>query len=111
MELHEAYTKKRDDAEQSIREMKKEIENILEEKTDKYKWLSYFKEFQNIDTLTRNVAVKLIHQVRVTDKKSIEVEFEFEDCYHTLLGAMQQTGASILYDDAGRLEVAWKEAV
>lgn len=111
MELHEAYTKKRDDAEQAIREMKKEIENILEEKTDKYKWLSYFKEFQNIDALTRNVAVKLLHQVRVTDKKSIEVEFEFEDRYHTLLGAMQQTGASIIFDDAGRLEVAWKEAV
>ena len=53
-------------------------------KSDKYEWIEYFKEYKNIDTLTRNVVVKLIKQVKVTDKKNIEVVFDFDDGYQRL---------------------------
>lgn len=44
MELHEAYTQKRNLAEDAVRKMKQEIKDILASNTDKYKWLDYFAE-------------------------------------------------------------------
>lgn len=111
MELHEAYTHKRDSAEESVRKMKQEIKDILASNTDKYKWLDYFAEHQNIDRLTRNVAVELIDRVRVIDRNSIEVVFSFEDCYKEILNNLQHAGCKVVCDEHGRVRFEWKEAV
>jgi site-specific DNA recombinase len=111
MELHEAYTQKRDSAEESVRKMKQEIKDILASNTDKYKWLDYFAEHQNIDRLTRNVAVELIDRVRVIDRNSIEVVFSFEDCYKEILNNLQHAGCKVVCDEHGRVRFEWKEAV
>ncbi|MDE6252615.1 MAG: recombinase family protein [Lachnospiraceae bacterium] len=111
MELHEAYTQKRDSAEEAVRKMKQEIKDILASNTDKYKWLDYFAEHQNIDRLTRNVAVELIDRVRVIDKNSIEVVFSFEDCYKEILNNLQHAGCEVVCDEFGRVRFEWKEAV
>ncbi len=111
MELHEAYTQKRDSAEEAVRKMKQEIKDILASNTDKYKWLDYFAEHQNIDRLTRNVAVELIDRVRVIDKNSIEVVFSFEDCYKEILNNLQYAGCEVACDEHGRVRIEWKEAV
>ena len=52
MELHEAYTRRRDMAEEAVGKMKQEIRDILVSNTDKYRWLDYFVEHRNIDRLT-----------------------------------------------------------
>lgn len=111
MELHEAYTQKRDSAEDAVRKMKQEIKDILASNTDKYKWLDYFAEHQNIDRLTRNVAVELIDRVRVIDKNSIEVVFSFGDCYKEILDNLQHAGCEVVCDEYGRVRFEWKEAV
>lgn len=111
VELHEAYTHKRDMAEDAVRKMKQEIRDILESNTDKYQWLDYFAEHQNIDSLTRNVAVELIDRVRVIDKNNIEVVFSFEDCYKDILDNLQHSGCVVAYDEQGRVSLEWKEAV
>lgn len=111
VELHEAYTHKRDMAEDAVRKMKQEIKDILESNTDKYQWLDYFAEHQNIDSLTRNVAVELIDRVRVIDKNNIEVVFSFEDCYKDILDNLQHSGCVVAYDEQGRVSLEWKEAV
>lgn len=111
MELHEAYTQKRDSAEEAVRKMKQEIKDILASNTDKYKWLDYFAEHQNIDRLTRNVAVELIDRVRVIDKNSIEVVFNFGDCYKEILDNLQHAGCEVIRDEHGRVRFEWKEAV
>lgn len=111
MELHEAYTQKRDSAEEAVRKMKQEIKDILASNTDKYKWLDYFAEHQNIDRLTRNVAVELIDRVRVIDKNSIEVVFSFEDCYKEILNNLQHAGCEVVCDEHDRVRIEWKEAV
>lgn len=111
VELHEAYSQKRDMAEDAVRKMKQEIKDILESNTDKYQWLDYFAEHQNIDSLTRNVAVELIDRVRVIDKNNIEVVFSFADCYKDILDNLQHSGCTVAYDEQGRVRLEWKEAV
>lgn len=111
MELHEAYTEKRTLAEDAVRKMKQEIRDILDSNTDKYKWLDYFAEHQNIGSLTRNIVVELIDCVRIKDKKEIEVVFSFADCYQEILNSLCHVGCMVSYDGQGRIHFEWKEAV
>lgn len=111
MELHEAYTKKRNLAEDAVRKMKKEIQEILDSNTDKYQWLDYFAQHQEMEHLTRNVAVELVERVLVTDKKEIEVVFSFGDCYQKILDNLKQAGYEAGYDRDGRIHLEQEEAV
>lgn len=111
MELHEAYTKRRDMAEEAVRQMKGEIEDILASNTDKYRWLYYFAEHENIDRLTRNVAVELIERVKVVDRETVEVVFSFGDCYREVLEGLKHAGCEAVCDSRGRIRFEWKEAV
>ena len=110
-ELHEAYTQRRDLAEEAVRQMKGEIEDILASNTDKYRWLDYFAEHGNIDRLTRNVAVELIERVKVVDRETVEVVFSFGDCYREVLEGLKHAGCEAVCDSRGRIRFEWKEAV
>lgn len=111
MELHEAYTQRRDMAEEAVGKMKQEIRDILASNTDKYRWLDYFAEHRNIDRLTRNVAVELIDRVKVVDKDTVEVVFSFGDCYKEILDNLEHAGCMAVCDGQGRVRFEWKEAV
>lgn len=96
-ELHDGYTEKRKKAEEAVRSIDQQISEVMESKSDKYHWLDYFAEHQNIQELTRTVAVELIDQILVYDKKHIEVRFNFDDCYQSLLRQMPVTECIAVY--------------
>jgi len=102
MELHEAYARRRSLAEEAVGKMRREIEDILASNTDKYRWLDYFTEHQDIEKLTRNVAVELVQRVLVSGKDSIEVIFSFDDCYREALEGLRRAG----YGEKGSLQEA-----
>ncbi len=81
------------------------------QKSDKYHWLDYFAEHQNIQELTRTVAVELIDQILVYDKKHIEVRFNFDDCYQSLLRQIQSVGCDVSTGMDGRIEIQKREVV
>jgi hypothetical protein len=83
----------------------------LESKSNKYQWLDYFTEHQNIEKLTRTVAVELIDRIKIYDKKHIEVVFNFNDCYQALLGQMDAVGCTVSVNENGRIEVERREVV
>lgn len=110
-ELHDGYTEKRKKAEEAIRNIDQQIREILESKSDKYHWLDYFAAHQNIQEITRTVAVELIDQILVYDKKHIEVRFNFDDCYQSLLRQIQSMGCDISTNMDGRIEIQKREVV
>lgn len=113
-ELYAGYNEKRKKAEESLRKIEHEIEDVLESKTEKYQWLKYFTEHQNIEKLTRTVAVELIDQVRVIDKNHIEVTFQFDDCYRTMQRQMEKlNGEEKPCEEEMRCEekIRWKEEI
>ena len=71
----------------------------------------YFAEHQNIQELTRTVAVELIDQILVYDKKHIEVRFNFDDCYQSLLRQIQSVGCDVSTGMDGRIEIQKREVV
>ena len=110
-ELHAAYEARRKNAQTAIHQIDMEMEKVLERKSDGFAWLDYFTEHQNLEGLTRLVAVSLIREVRVVDKKNIEVVFDFADCYREILQGLAGAGHDVSVDESGKLDIRAKEAV
>ena len=110
IELHAAYENKRKDAQIAIHKIELEMESILGKNNDSFKWLEYFKENRNIKELTRSIAVSLIREIKVYDKKNIEVTFDFDNPYKTCLKNIENMGYKIDVDLSGKLNIE-KEAV
>ncbi|HBI60738.1 MAG TPA: recombinase [Lachnospiraceae bacterium] len=110
-ELYEGYSNKRKKAEDAVRIIRNKVKNVLEAKTDKYEWLRYFKEYQNISELNRAVAVELIDRVKVFGKNHIEVDFAFADCFQSAIRQIQSTGCTISKEETGRMEIRRREVV
>lgn len=85
VELHAAYEARWKEAQEAAGKAEREIRAVLEGDEDKYRWISYFKEYRDIGELTRNVVVALISEVRVYDRENIEVVFDFADQYRQAL--------------------------
>lgn len=58
-----------------------------------------------------NDAVELIDQILVYDKKHIEVRFNFDDCYQSLLRQIQSVGCDVSTGMDGRIEIQKREVV
>ena len=101
-ELHAAYESRRKNARLAIRQIDFEMGEILERKSKGFVWLDYFTEHRNIEKLTRNVAVSLIREVKVMDKNSIEVMFDFDDCYRECMDNLSRLGYEIDSDRTGK---------
>ena len=69
------------------------------------------RKYQDIEELSRTVVVELIRQIRVYDKKNIEITFDFDDCYQTLLSQLPAMGVDTVIDDDNNLQVKVKEVV
>ena len=108
-ELYEGYNSRRKKAEESVRKLGREIKNVMDAKTDKYEWLRYFKEYQNISGLSRMAAVELIDRVKVSDKNHVEIDFNFQDCFQSALKQIQSSGHTVCMDEEGRISIKERE--
>lgn len=110
-ELYEGYNNKRKKAEDAVRKISRTIQDVADAKTDKYEWLRYFKEYQNISELSRTVAVELIERVKVYDKNHIEIDFCFQDCFQSAISQIQSAGCTVSMEENGRVNIKEREVV
>ena len=110
-ELYEGYNSRRKKAEEAVWKIRHAIQDVMEAKTDKYEWLHYFKEYQNISGLSRMAAVELIDRVRVFDKDHIEIDFNFQDCFQSALRRIQSAGCTVCTGENGRVTIQEREVV
>lgn len=91
--------------------IQKEMDSELEKADNANTWLDYFVKYQDIEELSRTVVVELIRQIRIYDKKDIEITFDFDDCYQTLLNQLPAMGVDTVIDNDNNLQIKVKEVV
>jgi len=108
-ELYEGYNSRRKKAEGAVRKISRTIQDVVDAKTDKYEWLRYFEEYQNISELNRAAAVELIERVKVYDKNHIEIDFCFQDCFQSALSQMQTAGCTVSTEENRTVNIKERE--
>ena len=63
----------------AIAELRQNIRDITEHKSERMKWIELFKQFDGIESLDRRVVSYLIQSITVHNKKSIHIAFKYAD--------------------------------
>lgn len=82
------------EARETIQHLKAEIENLVNGNTGEQQWISHFREYQNIDGLTRKLTVALIERIEIYEGKKIHIQFKFQ---------MEYDSAKMLVRDVERI--------
>ena len=91
--------------------MSRGLGDVYKRQDDKHLWMNYFTEYKDIKELTRDVVVKLICEVRVSENKEVEIVFDFDDCYKQLLESVEKLGYQVDKEPGGQLNISRREAV
>ena len=85
--MKEEYASQSAVSEKAIISYENEVELLKNNKGSRQEWIDTFKKYENITELDRAVVAALVKQVRVYDKKRIEVVFNFQEetdqCIHS----------------------------
>lgn len=83
--LKEEYQRRADEATEAIRHLKEEIGQIHNDKGDRLKWVSIYKEHVNIKQITRKIANQLIDRIYIYQDGRIGIRFKFQDKYNACI--------------------------
>lgn len=75
------YTRTEERIRSSISQLKAQLEDVLENRSERLRWINRFTQFANLTELDRKVIIQLIQAIRVVGKKEIEIKFNYEDEY------------------------------
>lgn len=79
--LKSKYTRDEARIREGIQQMKIKLEDVMENRSERLRWISRFTQFSNLTELDRRVVVQLIQAIRVVGKKELDIRFNYEDEY------------------------------
>ena len=84
------YTRQAEQIRASIQALKGKLNDVLENKCERNRWISHFTEFSSLETLDRKAIVHFIKSIRVIEKKELDITFNFQDEYKKAVQLLRQ---------------------
>ena len=84
------YTRQAEQIRASIQALKDKLNDVLENKSERNRWISHFTEFSSLETLDRKAIVHFIKSIRVIGKKELDITFNFQDEYEKAVQLLRQ---------------------
>ena len=79
------YTKQTSDIRESVRVLREKLTEVLENRSERNRWISQFTQFSTLETLDRRALIHMVQSVRVRGKKELDITFTHEDEYKKAL--------------------------
>lgn len=79
------YTKQAEDIRESVRVLKEKLTEVLENRSERNRWISQFTQFSTLETLDRRALIHMVQSIRVRGKKELDITFTHEDEYKKAL--------------------------
>ena len=79
------YTKQAEDIRESVRVLKEKLTEVLENRSERNRWISQFTQFSTLETLDRKALIHMVQSIRVRGKKELDITFTHEDEYKKAL--------------------------
>lgn len=77
----EDYTRKATSAQESIRLLQEKLTDVLENKSERNRWIANFTQFAELNALDRKALIHMVKYIRVISKTEVDVSFAFQDEY------------------------------
>ena len=86
---HKSYKKKYDLAyarlEKAVSDLQQELDDVLNNRSERMMWIEHFKRFQNLPEINRKAVIQLIQTIRVVDKDTLDIAFNYQFEYEKAL--------------------------
>lgn len=79
------YTKQAEDIRESVRVLKEKLTEVLENRSERNRWISQFTQFSTLEALDRRALIHMVQSIRVRSKKELDITFTHEDEYKKAL--------------------------
>ena len=83
------YTRVAENAKEAIRALKDKLSDVLENRSERNRWISHFTQFSTMETLDRKAVVHMIQSIKVIGKKELEITFTYQDEYQKAIQLIQ----------------------
>ena len=92
--MKEGYSQQISEIEQGLGKLKKERAMIQEGVADRSGWLSQFRQYQNLPSLSRAAVVNLVDQIQLYPDKKIRVVLRYQDQLADMMEFLQGQDAA-----------------
>lgn len=89
----EDYTRKAASAQESIRLLQEKLTDVLENKSERNRWIANFTQFAELDALDRKALIHMVRYIRVVSKTEFDASFAFQDEYTKAIQLLAEASA------------------
>lgn len=75
------YTKQAEDIQESIRLLRDKLTAVLENRSERNRWIQHFTQFSELETIDRKALIHMVKSIHVIGKKELRITFNHEDEY------------------------------
>jgi len=72
----------------AVAELKVKLEDVMENRSERNRWISHFTQFASLQELDRKVVIQLVQSIRVLGKNELEITFNYADEYEKALALL-----------------------
>lgn len=98
------YTKQAEDIKAAIAALKEKLTDVLENRSERNRWISHFTQFESLETLDRKALIHMVQSIHVLSKTELNIRFTYEDEYQKaiqLVALAAQQAQAETYRKAG----------
>lgn len=87
-EFKTLYDKEIKRFENASAELEIELDNVINNKSERLKWIEYFKKFEDLEEIDRKVVIQLIHNIKIIGKNKMQITFNYQSEYEKALSIL-----------------------
>ena len=81
---------------QAIAELNEKLTDVLENRSERNRWMAHFMKFSTLEDLDRRVVAQLIRSITVLGKNDLHIEFNYQDEYQKALKLAKQAAETVV---------------
>lgn len=76
---------------EAIAKLRRELDEVMENRSGRNKWMEHFKRFSGMEALDRKAVVQLIQSIKIIGKGDIEVSFNYQSEFEKAMSMISAT--------------------
>ncbi len=85
------YTAEAERIKAAIAELKDKLTDVMENRSERNRWMTHFAQFSTLETLDRKAVVQLIQSITIMGKKELSIRFNYDNEYNKALAMVAET--------------------